>query len=303
MVGGRRRRRDEAERGEDVARHHAYAASLNLAERDWRDANVAEVLRHLEETRPPQGKSDLRGFEWYYLDRLCRVAGPALRGTGGPSRAWPTAATAAASPRRATTRRSSSGTRAPASSSARMTADDGVFAVAFHPDGTRLASAGYDASVTLWDVATGQVIRTLDGAHPGGSFELEFSPDGKTLASSSDDGTVRLWDGGDGSLLRTLADHSERRIGGLAFSPDSKVLASAGGGEPTIRTWDVATGRLIRTFEDDVLHPAEGLAGRRRSYTGLSQAGGVLARRQDPGLRRRRTGRSGSATPRPAGCS
>ena len=83
--------RDEAERGEDVARHLAYAATLNLAERDWRDANLAEVLRHLDETRPPRGKSDLRGFEWYYLDRLCHAQERVLAGQGCRLVRWPTA--------------------------------------------------------------------------------------------------------------------------------------------------------------------------------------------------------------------
>ena len=80
LVGGRRGAGRGRAGSEDIARHHAYAAKLNLAERDWRDANVAQVLRHLDETRPPAGKSDLRGFEWYYLDRLCRSQGRALAG-------------------------------------------------------------------------------------------------------------------------------------------------------------------------------------------------------------------------------
>ena len=102
--------RDDALKGEDIARHLAYAATLNLAERDWRDANVAQVLRHLDETRPPRGKSDLRGFEWYYLDRLCHSQGRILAGHKAVvPRPSPTAATAAAWPRRAATTPSSSG--------------------------------------------------------------------------------------------------------------------------------------------------------------------------------------------------
>src|SRR5262249_39826259 len=61
---------EKALAGEDYARYLAYAATLNLAERDWSDANVAQVVRYLEETRPPEGKADLRGFEWHYLHRL-----------------------------------------------------------------------------------------------------------------------------------------------------------------------------------------------------------------------------------------
>ncbi len=131
--------RDEASRGRGHRPAPGLRRQLNLAERDWRDANIAQVLRHLEETRPPRGKSDLRGFEWYYLDRLTRSQGQLPGGARRrSSRASPTAATAAAWPRRATTRRSSSGTPPPAGSSAPLAAGTPVDAVAFHPDGTRL---------------------------------------------------------------------------------------------------------------------------------------------------------------------
>ena len=70
---------------------------------------------------------------------------------------------------------------------------DEVFAVAFHPDGTRLASAGRDRAVWLWDLARGEEVARLQG-HTSYVWSLAFSPDGATLASGSGDFTVRLWD-------------------------------------------------------------------------------------------------------------
>jgi hypothetical protein len=70
---------------------------------------------------------------------------------------------------------------------------DEVFAAAFHPDGTRLATAGRDRAVWLWDLATGQEVARLPG-HTSYVWSLAFSPDGATLASGSGDFTVRLWD-------------------------------------------------------------------------------------------------------------
>jgi WD40 repeat protein len=70
---------------------------------------------------------------------------------------------------------------------------DNVFAVAFHPDGTRLASAGRDRAVWLWDLARGEEVARLQG-HTKMVFSLAFSPDGAMLASGSEDHTVRLWD-------------------------------------------------------------------------------------------------------------
>jgi WD40 repeat protein len=70
---------------------------------------------------------------------------------------------------------------------------DEVFAVAFHPDGRRLATAGRDRAIWLWDLERGEDVARLQG-HTSYVSSLAFSPDGATLASGSGDFTVRLWD-------------------------------------------------------------------------------------------------------------
>jgi WD40 repeat protein len=67
-----------------------------------------------------------------------------------------------------------------------------VMSVAFSPDGHLLASASQDHSIILWDVATGQALRTLT-THYGAVNSIVFSPDGRMLASASSDGTVHVW--------------------------------------------------------------------------------------------------------------
>jgi WD40 repeat protein/serine/threonine protein kinase len=70
---------------------------------------------------------------------------------------------------------------------------DEVFAAAFHPDGTRLATAGRDRAIWLWDLTRGVEVARLPG-HTSYVWSLAWSPDGKTLVSGSGDSTVRLWD-------------------------------------------------------------------------------------------------------------
>ena len=134
-------------------------------------------------------------------------------------------------------------------------------AVAFSPDGKLLATGAADHTVKLWDVAAGNLLRTLssDGytltnlfpsrSEPYKFWSVAFSPDGKLLATGSDDDMVRVWDVVTGSLLRTLSGHTSY-VYSVSFSPDGKLLASGTG--KTIRLWDVATGSLVRTLTGDI---------------------------------------------------
>jgi hypothetical protein len=73
-----------------------------------------------------------------------------------------------------------------------------ISGLAFSPDSTRLASAGYDHVVKLWDPATGQELRSLPGQRR--FLSVAFSPDGTRLAAGSQDNsvtqepTLKVWD-------------------------------------------------------------------------------------------------------------
>lgn len=66
--------------------------------------------------------------------------------------------------------------------------------VALSPDGARLATAGGDVGIRIWDTATGEPLLFLVG-HGDEVIDLAFSSDGHFLASGSIDRTVRIWDG------------------------------------------------------------------------------------------------------------
>src|SRR5262245_30611611 len=98
-----------------------------------------------------------------------------------------------------------------------------VESMAFHPNGTLLASSSNGSSIIkLWDTSTGKEVRALRG-HADDIVSLCFSPDGRLLASGSRDGTIKLWDMHTGAEQRTLPGHHGRDLSALAFSPNSSL--------------------------------------------------------------------------------
>ncbi|MFM8494215.1 MAG: hypothetical protein ACKOEM_01640, partial [Planctomycetia bacterium] len=106
------------------------------------------------------------------------------------------------------------------------------------PDGTLVATAGYDRSVKLWRAADGTLVRSID-VHDGPVFDLAWHPSGKVLASASADETVKLWRTADGMRLDTLSQ-PQAEVFAVAFAPDGRHLVAAGR-DRRIHVWEVAT--------------------------------------------------------------
>jgi WD40 repeat protein len=136
----------------------------------------------------------------------------------------------------------------------------GAAAVAFSPDSTRLATAGHDRRVRVWEVPSGRPLLTLDG-HTDTVYGVAFHPDGRTLATAGYDKTVRLWDAATGRPVATLTDHTDK-VTRVGYSADGRVLVSGGAREVVIR--DGATGRPVRVVQTG--RPVPGATARVTGY-------------------------------------
>ncbi|MFY0533111.1 WD40 repeat domain-containing protein [Nannocystis pusilla] len=122
--------------------------------------------------------------------------------------------------------------------------------VAISEDGRRVAVAGNDHDIYMWDTsgASPRLVKRAAGPEHTPQ-ELMFTRDGRTLISVIANGTWFAWDPEDGSLIRRV-DTQLHQFGGSELSPDERWLA-VGAGDGTVRVWEVASGALRATLRTD----------------------------------------------------
>jgi WD40 repeat protein len=289
----------EAEQQRDELRRLNYIGDMNRAQHAWEANNLIRTRQLLDQHRPKPGETDLRGFEWHYLNRLfhgdlwtakayggfvASVAytpdGKRLYGFGKTT--LPSALYAVGDlPGEVKLWDAASGRLLPLTLNLPT---DKMRRVALSPDGMRMAASCWDQGFQVWDLTTGQPMTVLEVPPGEGAYELGFSADGKRLVTLSllirerlaEGGTciVRIWDLASRKVTWTLD-----KLGSLmhvpAFSPDGKYLAIPVYSSRLVQVVDAATGQeafTCKNADEFVAHAIFSPDGKRLAASGQQGA-------------------------------
>jgi hypothetical protein len=131
----------------------------------------------------------------------------------------------------------------------------GTQGVALWPDGTAAVTVAMNHNLSLWNVASGQLLYTRgwNGKEIAGQ-SLILSPDGKTAcASVQHEGMnyanhVTFWETASGQVRRRLFSIARKESGwAYTFSPDGRYLLVSY--ERDIRLFDLVSGKTTPTYE------------------------------------------------------
>jgi WD40 repeat protein len=118
-----------------------------------------------------------------------------------------------------------------------------------------------DNTLKLWDVGTGQCVRTFEG-YTSWVNSASLSVDGQWALSGSTDNTLKLWETATGRCVQTFEGHT-KMVNSVCLSMDGRWALSGSGGlsddrassyDGTLKLWETAGGQCLRTFEEPREH-------------------------------------------------
>ena len=125
---------------------------------------------------------------------------------------------------------------------------DDIRCCAFNHSASLLATGSDDMSIMLWQITTGDYVRTLL-AHTNRVTSLIFSDDGVLLASTSTDCTIIVWDVASGNLLHKLKRDISSLDAVLGFSKDNAYLTTRINED--IFMWELKSGEILEQRDRD----------------------------------------------------
>jgi WD40 repeat protein len=136
-----------------------------------------------------------------------------------------------------------------------------VYGLALSADGSQAISGADDGTIRVWDIATGDLLRTFPAddpatadvveGHTGIIWDIALSPDGKFVVSGGADTMVRIWNMATGEIRHSIKATEEGSVRAVAVSPDNKYILSSSQNVFSVQLWDVATGELVRELIAD----------------------------------------------------
>lgn len=141
-----------------------------------------------------------------------------------------------------------------------------IRAVAFSPDGQRLATVTSGGGVSVWDSKIGNAVFQTSG-HTDAVNGVAYSPDGKWFATGSEDGSTRVWDAETGEQAATLVSTTDARDW-LVTTPDGLFDGSPAAWQQIVWRFDQETRSFapVEAFFNEFFYPdllADVFAGRR----------------------------------------
>ena len=123
--------------------------------------------------------------------------------------------------------------------------DHTIYALAWSPDGARIACGGGELKVDIWDARAWRQTVSYKG-HDSAVYALAWSPDGRQIVSTGSDDAVHVWEAQTGRIVLTYYKHSSV-VSGVAWSPNGQRIVSASH-DKTVQVWNAITGTQIVTY-------------------------------------------------------
>lgn len=130
---------------------------------------------------------------------------------------------------------------------------DTVTTVGFNFNGSLALTGGYDGIVRVWQVATGELVQTLEG--PEDVEWAHWHSKGNAIIAGSRDGTVWMWLTHNGQCVHVFAGH-DGAVSAGTFTKDGKMICT-GGEDGTVRQWMPKTGQCRHVYALGDAHEAE----------------------------------------------